>query len=517
MSTASSWRAAIWFMAALLGASAGVGLMPAGLAAAGAAPGPVPVPIVDGVPRFNVGATHSPALLHELSGLPGSGPSHSGLSSGTGPIASSTQMGGIDVASYQHPNGASINWTRVASAGYKFAFIKEAEGNYYVNPYYASDLTQAKAAGLYASGYVFAVPNVSSGVSQADYAVNNGGYAGDGRTLPMVLDIEYDPYVSTDHTNDCYGLSPAKMTAWISAFAGEVRRLTLQPTIIYSTADWWNRCTGSSTALGANPLWVAAYSTGSPPMPAGWANWTYWQYTSTATVPGITAATDASYFNSAMVALLDPGPQSDPPGTAVSVQVNSVNSAAGQTLSYAAAGLPAGLSIGARGLITGIVQAKPGTYPVTVTGARPSGASQSAGFTWTVTAPSGGGPTGQITGYAGKCVDDWQARTGNGNKIGIFSCNGTAAQQWALTGSGQLEIFGKCLDDTAWGGQGTGMELYSCNGGANQRWTHLANGEYVLASNGLCLNDPRYATANATRLIIWACADTSNEIWSGPA
>jgi GH25 family lysozyme M1 (1,4-beta-N-acetylmuramidase) len=58
---------------------------------------------------------------------------------------------------------------RSAAAGYKFAFVKATEGGYYANPYYASDLAQAKAAGLYAAGYHFAVPNVSDGTSQADY------------------------------------------------------------------------------------------------------------------------------------------------------------------------------------------------------------------------------------------------------------------------------------------------------------------------------------------------------------
>jgi GH25 family lysozyme M1 (1,4-beta-N-acetylmuramidase) len=491
------------------GAARPAGGQVAGSVAAGAARpagGQGPVPTVDGVRRFNVGATHSPALLRGLSGR-----------GGTLPPSTSTPLSGVDVASFQHPNGAAINWAQVASAGYRFAIIKGTEGNYYANPYYASDLAQAKAAGLYAAGYVFAIPNVSDGISQADYAVSHDGYTADGRTLPLVLDIEYDPYTSGDHTNDCYGLSHAKMAAWVTSFAAEVQRLTQQPPIIYSTADWWNRCTGRSTAFAADPLWVAAYGVGSPPLPAGWSNWTYWQYTGDATVPGIAGPADASYFDSAMVALADPGGQASVSGASVSLQVNSLGAAAGQALSYTATGLPTGLSIGGNGLITGIVQAQPGTYPVTVTGALPSGVSQSVSFNWTVTAPQGGTATGQITGYAGMCVDDWHSGIANGTKIDMYACNGTAAQQWMLTTSGQLQVFGKCLDDTGWGGQGTGMELYTCNGGANQKWAHLANGEYVLASNGLCLNDPGYATRNGTRLIIWACVGTANERWSGPS
>ena len=122
----------------------------------------------------------------------------------------------------------------------------------------------------------------------------------------MALDIEYDPYISGDHTNNCYGLDPAQMVAWITAFDGEVQRLTRKAPIIYTTADWWDTCTGASTAFGANPLWVAAYGVSSPPLPAGWASWTFWQYTSSATVPGIIGNVDASYSNGAIAALVAP-------------------------------------------------------------------------------------------------------------------------------------------------------------------------------------------------------------------
>ena len=124
--------------------------------------------------------------------------------------------------------------------------------------------------------------------------MENGNYTADGHTLPLELDAEYDPYTSSDHTNECYGLTPGQMASWISAFDGEVQRLTGQLPIIYSAADWWNTCTGSSTAFSADQLWIAAYSVSIPPLPAGWRDWTYWQYTSTGTVPGITGSTDSA-------------------------------------------------------------------------------------------------------------------------------------------------------------------------------------------------------------------------------
>ncbi len=197
--------------------------------------------------RFNVGFTHSPELLQQLDG-PLSKTGHpaaryaglAGTASETASVAAAMPEG-VDVASFQHPkstqypNGAPIDWSQVAGAGYTFAAIKATEGSYYTNPFYASDVAAAKAACLYVAGYHFAIPNASDGAAaQADYAVTNGQYAADGQTLPLELDVEYDPYTSTDHTNQCYGLTPAQMVAWISAFDTEAQRVTgLAPDHLY--------------------------------------------------------------------------------------------------------------------------------------------------------------------------------------------------------------------------------------------------------------------------------------------
>ena len=330
-------------------------------------------PVVDGVRRTDVGSAHSPRLLQQLSG-----------SRATTPPPADAGALGVDVADYQHPNGTVINWPQVAAAGYRFAFIKATEGGYYVNPYHASDLAQAKAAGLYATDYHFAIPNVSGGVSQADYAVQNGDYTADGRTLPLTLDIEYNPYGS-----ECYGLSAAQMVSWLGAFTAEAQRLTGQQTILYTTADWWRTCTGDSTAFGSDPLWVAAYRNGSPPMPAGWANWTFWQFTSQASVPGIAGNVDVSYFLRAALQLLDPGNQQDAAGTAVQLQVGSLNAADGQPPDFTASNLPPGLSINGSGMISGTISpTASGRYGVTVAATYPSGGMGTVSFTWTVTSAS---------------------------------------------------------------------------------------------------------------------------------
>ena len=236
--------------------------------------------------RLNVGATHSPQLLRQLAGPAGStrpawsaSPVSSRLlapSAGTGALSGALQ--GVDVASYQHPAGAAISWADVAAAGIQFAAVKATEGAYYQNPYALGDLADAQAAGLSVVAYAFAIPNgngaSSSPAAQADYLLSYLGAAGG--TVPIMLDIEYDPYVSTDKTNECYGLSPSAMVSWISSFSAEVRSKTGRLPIIYTPPSWWNTCTGGSTAFGQTPVWVPEYaSSGSPPRPAGWASWSF--------------------------------------------------------------------------------------------------------------------------------------------------------------------------------------------------------------------------------------------------
>ncbi|MCX5216028.1 discoidin domain-containing protein [Kitasatospora sp. NBC_00240] len=86
------------------------------------------------------------------------------------------------------------------------------------------------------------------------------------------------------------------------------------------------------------------------------------------------------------VTVTNPGARSTNPGTVISpVQVSATDSAAGQTLTYTATGLPAGLTINsATGQITG-TPVSVGSASVTVTATDTTGASGFATFTWTVT------------------------------------------------------------------------------------------------------------------------------------
>jgi GH25 family lysozyme M1 (1,4-beta-N-acetylmuramidase) len=208
------------------------------------------------------------------------------------PASSST---GIDVSSWNHPNGAGISWTAVRDAGHSFAFIKADEGpvstggKYYVNPYFGSDWAGAGAAGLYRGAYHFARPKLplSTAVQDARHFVSITGTMRGPRDLPPVLDLEATG-----------GLSGPNIIAWSKSWLHEVERLTGRRPIVYTGYYFWQDTLNATSELAPWRLWLPWYTTASQPgrVPAPWGTWTFWQYTETGRVPGIVSNTDINRY-----------------------------------------------------------------------------------------------------------------------------------------------------------------------------------------------------------------------------
>lgn len=189
---------------------------------------------------------------------------------------------GMDVSSHQ----PAVNWSRAWSQGARFAYVKATEATSYKNPLFSSQYTGSSSVGMLRGAYHFAIPNVSSGAAQANYFVNNGGgWSPDGKTLPPLLDIEYNPYPSLGNT--CYNMTAGQMVSWIRDFSQTVAARTGRLPMIYTTTDWWRTCTGNSGAFAGQPLHIAAYNTTGPgALPNGWSRYTLWQYSSTGPFEG---------------------------------------------------------------------------------------------------------------------------------------------------------------------------------------------------------------------------------------
>jgi GH25 family lysozyme M1 (1,4-beta-N-acetylmuramidase) len=203
---------------------------------------------------------------------------------------------GIDVSHWQ----GSINWTSVKGAGIDFAYVKATEGTTYKDTGFNANYTNSYNAGLIRGAYHFARPNLSNGATQAGYfASNGGGWSKDGKTLPGVLDIEHNPYGAM-----CYGLSTTSMRTWINDFYNTYKARTTRDVVIYTTASWWNTCTGNWTGMSTkSPLWIAHWGVTSPTIPSGFPTWTIWQYTATGRVSGVAGDVDRNKFNGDMTRL----------------------------------------------------------------------------------------------------------------------------------------------------------------------------------------------------------------------
>ncbi|WP_030056840.1 MULTISPECIES: lysozyme [Streptomyces] len=242
-----------------------------------AAPVSAVAPVVEGHPGFHPDRDFAGSTVAAHEGRGGA------------PFASLavTQTPGLDVASYQ----GNVNWSSAAANGARFAYVKATEGTGYTNPYFAQQYNGSYNAGLIRGAYHFALPNSSSGATQANYFVDHGGgWSADGKTLPPALDIEYNPYGAT-----CYGLGQSAMVSWIRSFSDTVRSRTGRYPTIYTTTTWWTQCTGDYGGFGStNPLWIARYASTVGTLPNGWGYQTFWQYADSGTLPG-----DQDYFNGA--------------------------------------------------------------------------------------------------------------------------------------------------------------------------------------------------------------------------
>ncbi|MCC9203587.1 GH25 family lysozyme [Arthrobacter sp. zg-Y769] len=200
---------------------------------------------------------------------------------------------GIDVSSHQ----GNVDWTQQWNMGARFAYVKATEGTYYKNPFYNQQYNGSANKGMVRGAYHFAIPSVGSAAAEANYFVNNGGgWNSGGSTLPPLLDIEYNPYPELGNT--CYNMTAQQMVNWVRAFSDTVRARTGRVPMIYTTTDWWQTCTGNSSAFSDHPLHLASYARAPGSTPAGWATYNIWQYSSTGPFVG-----DSNVFNGSSAAL----------------------------------------------------------------------------------------------------------------------------------------------------------------------------------------------------------------------
>ncbi|NUP51622.1 MAG: cellulose-binding protein, partial [Catenulispora sp.] len=244
----------------------------------------------------------------------------------------------------------------------------------------------------------------------------------------------------------------------------------------------------------------------------------------TATIPArslVTYVIPGGVVSGNTVTVTNPGAQTGAAGTAISgLQIQGSDSAAGQTLTYSASGLPAGLSISSSGLITGTPSAG-GTYNVTVTATDTTGASGSASFTWTISGSTGGGfPSGYhqlVVAKSSLCLDVYGNTSTAGAAIDQYTCNGQSNQKFQFVpisgGYGEIQAQNSSQDVTVANSstaQGTpDIVQQPVNGSAASLWLpqQQSDGSWQFKNqnSGLCLDVYGNGSNTGQQLDQWPC------------
>jgi len=150
------------------------------------------------------------------------------------------------------------------------------------------------------------------------------------------------------------------------------------------------------------------------------------------------------------------------------------------------------------------------------------------GDTVTVTVPAGSAEiltfssaaaesTTLVGGLSGKCLSVAGGSTTAGAATEIYTCNGSASENWTLRSAGAIVggPSGDCLQ-VAGGSTATyaDVDIEPCTGAADQQWTVTPSGTIVGVQSGLCLSVLGASTANYATADMYTCNGSGSESWS---
>lgn len=189
------------------------------------------------------------------------------------------------------------DFAAIRRAGIYGVIHKVSEGASGVDLTYPTRRRAATDAGLLWGAYHFLRPGDM--VAQAQFFLDEA------KPSPTTL-------LAVDHEDR--GVSPADL----KTFLATVREKSGTVPILYSGYVIKEQLGAADDPdLGFYPLWLAQYTQGEPTWPKGtWDNWWLWQFTSGATIDGVSAPCDASAYHGTAADLIQEWPHAAAPATA---------------------------------------------------------------------------------------------------------------------------------------------------------------------------------------------------------
>lgn len=131
----------------------------------------------------------------------------------------------------------------------------------------------------------------------------------------------------------------------------------------------------------------------------------------------------------------------------------------------------------------------------------------------TLKVEGGGGTDSFVSRMNGKCIDVPFSNFVDGQRLHMWTCNGTGAQRWQEVG-GTLRAGGLCMDVA--GGNpadGTPIQLAHCSGHVAQQFRYTGAGDLVSVLANKCVDIAGWDPDNGASLIIWPCHGGANQKW----
>ena len=181
---------------------------------------------------------------------------------------------GVDISRWQHPYGKLIDFTKMYSAGIRFAMIKASdtrdEADALALKYLLIDRPAAQAAGIYTGFYHYAIlPNTSDraaiirdATAQAQKVIWRVSAIGGltARDLPYALDLENNCVKVASNGSCATYATKSSVTLWAETFMEILNEKLGRKPIFYSYPSFLEGAMSKSTALNKYPLWLAQYS-----------------------------------------------------------------------------------------------------------------------------------------------------------------------------------------------------------------------------------------------------------------
>ncbi len=189
---------------------------------------------------------------------------------------------GIDVSRWQ----GTIDWSAVAGAGVRFAFLKATEGADYLDPKFRENWIGAGRAGVLRGAYHFMFWCRSAAEQAAWFRKN---VPAEPSALPPVLDVEWNGNPKTRPQK----VSRQQALAMIRDMAVAMEAHTGKKPIIYTDITFHAEVLEGIAF--EHDFWLRSVASG-PEERYRNRRWMFWQFTTTGRVPGITGAVDRNAF-----------------------------------------------------------------------------------------------------------------------------------------------------------------------------------------------------------------------------